>query len=184
MPVSEAEKSALILVFDGVEEVEALAPVDILRRTGVVVTIASLGENKTVHGRNGISFLADKSFEEVKTESYDLFILPGGPGVLELVDDANLHGYIRDRLKANQLCSAICAAPAVFAAAGALDGKTATSHASVRDRLPQASDDKVVQDGVIITSQGAGTAVEFSLKLTEILAGKDQAAEVAASIHA
>ena len=88
------QKRALVLAFDGIEEVEALAPVDVLRRAGVETTMASLSGSKSLTGRNRISFEADVFFENIEKESFDLLFLPGGPGVLELVEDERVRQLI------------------------------------------------------------------------------------------
>lgn len=177
-------KQALVLVFDGIEEVEALAPVDILRRAGVDTTMASLKESTQVTGRNGISFVADALFHDIDPESFDLVFLPGGPGVLGLVDDERVSQLLRSFDQSEKPIAAICAAPKVLAAVGVLDGREATSHASVRRDLPQASDRSIVISDHILTSQGAGTAVDFGLELARLLTGEASARSVADSIHA
>ena len=125
------QKRALVLVFDGIEEVEALAPVDVLRRAGVETTMASLSGSKSVTGRNSISFEADTFFENVEKESFDLLFLPGGPGVLELVEDERVPQLILSFDQSRKPIAAICAAPKVLASTGILDGREATSHLSL-----------------------------------------------------
>lgn len=178
------QKRVLVLVFDGIEEVEALAPVDILRRAGVDATMASLEDSKTVTGRNGISFEADAFFEHIEPESFDLVFLPGGPGVLELIDDQRVFQLIRSFDQSEKPIAAICAAPKVLAATGILEGRDATSHQSVRSELPQPSDEPIVVSDHVLTSQGAGTAIDFGLHLARLLTGDMVARSVAASIHA
>ena len=182
--MSDGNKRVLVIVFDGVEEIEALAPVDLLRRAGIETTIASFNGETLVHGRNGITFSADLPLSATDTNSFDAIFLPGGPGVFELIDDEKIHAILRQNAQSNRLTAAICAAPKVLAAAGLLDSLRATSHASVRDDLPNPSDQAVVEDSNIITSQGAGTAIEFALALVAKLVSAVKADEVAASIHA
>jgi len=181
---SPKPKRALTLVFDGIEEVEALAPVDILRRAGVDTTMASLMESTRVTGRNGISFIADTRFPDIDPDSFDLVFLPGGPGVLELVNDERVSQLLRFFDQSRKPIAAICAAPKVLAAVGVLDGREATGHASVRPDLPQASDAPIVISDHILTSQGAGTAIDFGLELARLLTGDESARSVAESIHA
>ena len=178
------QKRVLVLVFDGIEEVEALAPVDILRRAGIDAIMASLEDSKTVAGRSNISFEADTLFPDIEPESFDLVFLPGGPGVLELIDDQRVSQLIQSFDQSEKHIAAICAAPKVLAATGILNGRPATSHQSVRSDLPQPSDEPIVVSDHILTSQGAGTAVDFGLRLARLLTGDTVARSVAASIHA
>ena len=180
---SRHQKRALVLVFDGIEEVEALAPVDVLRRAGVETKMASLSGSKSVTGRNSISFEADAFFEDIEPESFDLLFLPGGPGVLELVDDERVSELILSFEQSRKPIAAICAAPKVLAAAGILDGREATSHLSIRSELPRASDEPIVVSDHILTSHGAGTAIDFGLELARLLPGAGYARSVAESIH-
>ncbi|MEM9160924.1 MAG: DJ-1 family glyoxalase III [Verrucomicrobiota bacterium] len=176
--------SALVLLFDGVEEMEAIAPIDILRRAEVSVTTASLQPQETVAGRNGIKISPDTAIDRVDPQLFDLFVLPGGPGVLELAENQILLDLIKERSSSGLKNAAICAAPKVFAAAGLLDDRQATSHASVSEDIPNRSTNAVVVDGPVVTSQGAGTATQFALELAAILTNQKTANAVARSIHA
>ncbi len=177
------QKRALVLVFDGIEEVEALAPVDVLRRAGVETTMASLSGSKNLTGRNSISFKADAFFENIEKESFDLLFLPGGPGVLELAEDERVRQLILSFDQSRKPIAAICAAPKVLVSTGILDRRKATSHLSVRSELPRASDEPIVVSDHILTSQGAGTAIDFGLELARLLTGDESARSVAESIH-
>lgn len=177
-------KRVLVLVFDGIEEIEALAPVDILRRAGVETIMAAIDENKLVEGRNGIRFQADQLLKEVDANSFDMIFLPGGPGVLPLAENAAVTELIQSFDRQSKFVAAICAAPQVLAQAGILKGRPATGHSSVRSGLPVPSDDRIVQSDHIITSQGAGTAIECGIKLATLLVGEETAQSVADSIHA
>ncbi|MDQ8179774.1 DJ-1 family glyoxalase III [Pelagicoccus sp. SDUM812005] len=178
-----ATPTALVIVFDGIEEIEALTPVDILRRAEIDVTVASVNGHAAVTGRNQITFSADTSLALVDSEAFDLVLLPGGPGVLELLNDQSVRDILVAQDKAGKELAALCAAPKILATHGILDGRSATSHQSVRDDLPLASNAPVVIDGHITTSQGLGTAVEFSLALVEKLRDKTTAQQIADSIH-
>tara|TARA_B110000037_G_scaffold141833_1_gene160468 strand:- start:72 stop:623 length:552 start_codon:yes stop_codon:yes gene_type:complete len=176
-------KSTLVLVFEGIEEVEALMPVDILRRAGVHVVVASLDDSDSVTGRNGIIITPDTHFSRVSPHHFDLIYLPGGPGVLPLAKHLTLRALLRQQHEDGKLIAALCAAPSVLAAEGLLDDISATAHISVRADLPNPSQDRVVVDHKIITSQGLGTALEFSLELVKQLIDDTAALEVAKSIH-
>ncbi len=177
-------RRALVIVFDGIEEVEALAPVDILRRAGVEVVMAGVAGDSPVEGRNGIRFQPDQSLESVDPNAFDLVFLPGGPGVLALTENESITTLLQNFNHASKWVAAICAAPKVLAQAGLLDNRPATGHSSVRSDLPHPSDDRIVHSDHILTSQGAGTAIEFGLQLAALLTGDETAQSVAESIHA
>lgn len=181
--MSAGKKRALVIVFDGVEEIEALTPVDILRRADVEVTIASVDGSASVTGRNDITFSADTSLSLIDPADYDLVFLPGGPGVLEQTGNRALSDLLIAHNSKGRELAAICAAPKLLAHCGILNSRTATSHASVRHELPSPSDDAIVEDGNLTTSQGVGTAVDFALTLVRRLKGKDAAEQIAESIH-
>jgi len=181
--MSENTAQALVIVFDGIEEIEALTPVDILRRAGVEVTVATLDGQASVTGRNQITFSADTSLPLLKDHSFELVILPGGPGVLQLIESEPLRDLLLKQDSVGNQIAAICAAPKVLAQHGLLNKRQATSHISVRGDLPIPSEEAVVVDGHITTSQGLGTAVDFSLSLVKTLKGEAIAQEIADSIH-
>jgi 4-methyl-5(b-hydroxyethyl)-thiazole monophosphate biosynthesis len=171
----------LCLLADGFEEIETIAPVDLLRRAGVEVAMAALhGDGAT--GRSGIRVEADVALSGTYGPGYDLLLIPGGPGVGELRRDGRAAALAREFAAAQKPVAAICAAPLVLMDAGLLDGRRFTAHQSVRDLLPAALDEAVVVDGNLITSRGAGTAIEFGLALVARLAGQAAADKVAADI--
>lgn len=176
-------KKALVVVAPQVEEVEALAPVDLLRRAGVDCTIAACADQRQVTGRNGIVFVADMLLSEVIAELYDLVVVPGGPAVAQLRQDQRLLTLLRRCAAAGRVIAAICAAPLVLADAGLLEKRRYTGHFSIAETLPDLQDAAVVRDGQLITSRGAGTAIAFGLALVEAVCGKAAAEAVAASIH-
>jgi 4-methyl-5(b-hydroxyethyl)-thiazole monophosphate biosynthesis len=167
----------------GFEEIEALAPVDLLRRAGAEVTLASLTGDLLVTGRCNITVKADAALAETAGEAFDLLLIPGGPGVKALRADGRPAKLARDFVQAGKPVAAICAAPTVLADAGLLTGRRFTAHFSVQAELPQAlGQERVVEDGPLITSRGAGTAIEFGLALVRKLFGEAAAAEVAQAI--
>lgn len=171
------------MLAEGVEETELVAPVDILRRAGVEVVIASVSGAPTVTGKNGLVLGADCAAEETDPGTFDALFLPGGPAVGDLRKDARVGGWVRRFAADGKVIAAICAAPLILADAGLLDGRGFTAHFTTRDELPAARlDEEVVLDGKILTSRGAGTAVAFGLALVTLLAGEDASAEVAAAI--
>ncbi len=180
----QSPKRVLTLLFDGVEEIEAVAPIDLLRRAQIEVTTASLGTERAVAGRSQIEILADAMIGDVRTSEFDALFLPGGPGVLKLIGNPSIEELISYFARSGKLIAAICAAPKVLASMGLLEERLATSHAAIRSALPLPSDEPIVISEGIISSQGAGTAVPFALELIRQLVGSTIADEVAASIHA
>lgn len=176
----------LCLLATGFEEIETVAPVDLLRRAGAEVVIASVGEHLEVTGRCGMVLRADAILAAVLGQKFDLLFLPGGPGVKELRADGRAARLAKEYSEAGKPVAAICAAPTVLHDAGLLAGRRFTSHFGVRDELKETRCDteRVVEDGGIITSRGAGTAVEFGLTLVRRLFGPDKEREIAASIMA
>ncbi len=175
--------SVLVILADEFEEIEAFAPIDLLRRAQIDVTVASLNENRHATGRSGITAHADVAFSAVDGQLFDLLFLPGGAGVKHLRADARVPSCVSRHHKAGKWLAAICAAPTVLNDCGLLHGKRYTAHFSVAAELPEIrANERIVTDGKIITSRGAGTAVEFGLHLVSLLSSADKAAEVGKSI--
>ncbi|MFO7725947.1 MAG: DJ-1/PfpI family protein [Oceanipulchritudo sp.] len=176
-----SSKTALVIINDGVEELEALTPVDLLRRAGVAVTVASASGSLNVTGRNGIHLRADARFA-AEMELPDLLVIPGGPGHADLARDEDLLSFLRKQNDAGKLIGSICAGPVVLKKAGVLAGRRFTSFPATAEELPERlSNDPVVMDGTLITSMGAGTAYLFALALVEELCGPEKRSETAAS---
>lgn len=176
-------KKVLTLLFPGFEEIEFVAPVDILRRAGVEVTVASITEQKLVTGRSNITIQADTTISAVSPETYDLLFLPGGPGVKSLRNNPALIQLIKNFRASGKYISAICAAPTLLKDAGILGDCKFTAHFTVKQELQQAlTAEKVVEDKKIITSRGAGTAVELGLHLVKVLCGNDVSSKIAEAI--
>ena len=173
-------KRILIPLAPGFEEIEALAVVDILRRAGVEVLLAGTVDGP-IEGRNRIKVLADTPLDSVKEQDFDMIVLPGGAvGTENLKKDPRIKDIVERLYKKGKFITAICAAPTVLSAIGITAGRTVTSHPTVRTKLDKEkiSEERVVVDGNIITSQGPGTAIEFAFKLVEILLSKEKAREV------
>jgi len=174
----------------GVEEIEFVAIVDILRRAGVETCTASLDGN-SVRGRSNIVIDADAALMDVMAQDWDMIVFPGGlPNAHLLRDDINVRALVeRLRLKSKTI-AAICAAPTALAAYGITAGRRVTSYPACRSEMEELQpssvyvDDAVVEDDFLITSRGAGTAVEFSLSLIARLCGEGKAAEIRESIVA
>ncbi len=175
--------SVLVPLPAGFEELETVAPVDVLRRAGAEVTIAALGPERTVAGRNGMVLVADALLADRLGADYDLVLLPGGPGVKLLRADPALRAALQRQAAAGRWLAAICAAPTVLLDAGLLAGRRYTAHPSVAGELPHIlATERVVVDGHLVTSRGAGTALEFGLALVKRLFGPEKSAEIARSI--
>ena len=180
-------KTVLTLLADGFEEIEAAAPIDLLRRAEAEVTVASCSDSLDVTGRSNITLRADTLLSHIPEPlAFDLLVLPGGPAVFELRKRPEIIDLIRDFADTDKPIGAICAAPLLLLDAGVITtDSTCTAHGSTEEEIPQLSKSKaVVQDGQIITSRGAGTAVEFGLALIQELFGQEKANEIRASIHA
>ncbi|AWI09753.1 DJ-1 family glyoxalase III [Ereboglobus luteus] len=177
--------TVLALLPEGFEELEAIAPIDMLRRAGVEVTTASLTETLSVNGRNGITIQADATLSANPEKLHDMLLIPGGPGVKLLRADPRVSALVRAHAGAGRWLAAICAAPTVLNDAGLLAGLRYTCHTSVLNELPTAlMQERVVVDANIITSRGAGTAIDFGLVLVKKLTTPEKAREIQASICA
>lgn len=177
--------SALVLLADNFEEIEAVVPIDLLRRAEISVTVASCTHHLLVQGRSRISVQADCMVQELGEQNFDLIVLPGGPGVFKLRKHRLIQKIIKKFKDEKKWIGAICAAPLLLLDAKVLGNSKYTAHSSVANELPQImTGQDVVCDGTIITSAGAGTAIAFGLALIEALAGSDQAKLIADSIHA
>ena len=177
-----------ILMGDGFEEKEAVAPIDILRRAGLSVTMVSLyGDRLTVTGSHGITVECAVSVDQVSSDSADMLILPGGVGgVREISSCKKALELITDCSKKQCCIAAICAAPTVLSKLGLLRGVTATCYPTMKDELEGCivSDEKVCVCGRIVTAEAAGSAVEFGLALVSVLKGASAADEVRGAIYA
>lgn len=176
----------LVPIAEGSEELEAITIVDLLRRAEIDVVIAGPTDEPVIMSRQTV-ILPDMSLDEALDEDFDMVVLPGGLGGAENLDaDERIHGLLKKMAGNDKFVGAICAAPKVLAHAGLLDGKTATGYPGFLD-LPDQPDVKstggaVEIDGKIVTSRGPGTAMDFALKLVELLEGKEKRDEVEARL--
>jgi len=183
-------QKVLVPFTEGVEEIEFIAIVDILRRADIAVTTASL-DGKPVQGRSNITIQADASLADVMNDAWDMIVLPGGlPNTHLLRDDNNVKTVVERLRSERKSIAAICAAPTVLAAYGITAGMNVTAYPACQtdmEALQPSSvymDENVVEDDFLITSRGAGTAVEFSLRLLAKLCGEAKAEEIRESIVA
>jgi 4-methyl-5(b-hydroxyethyl)-thiazole monophosphate biosynthesis len=175
-------KKVLVPIADGIEEIEAVTVIDVLRRAGAQVTVAGVDKLQITASR-GVKIVADCPIAECVDTSYDLIVLPGGmPGAEHLKNCPELTAMLKAQVNRGNLYAAICASPAVVLQHHGLIGtRRATCHPAYIHKLDNASatESRVVVDGRCITSRGPGTALEFALKLVEILFDKPKAEEVA-----
>lgn len=177
---------ALIVLADGFEEIEAITPIDLLRRGGVEVVTAGLAGPRAT-GKHHIAVAADTALDMVPADAlFDALILPGGPGTALLRESPRVLSLVRAHHAAGRLVAAICAAPTVLARAGVLAGRRAACYPSVEPEIAAAAasvlHQSVVIDGHLITSRGAGTAIPFALACLAALCGTPVAHNVAQSI--
>lgn len=171
---------------EGFEELEAIAPIDMLKRAGVQVTTVGVN-GKNITGSHGITVEADITEKEFDA-SADLegIMLPGGmPGTLNLEKSETVQNAIDFAALNGKLICAICAAPSVLGHKGLLKGKRATAFPGFEKDLEgaTANGDFVVRDGNIITAKGAGVATEFGLEIVSYLVGKEKSDEIKAAIQ-
>lgn len=176
---------ALVLLADGFEEIEAVTPIDVLRRAGVEVT--SLGAPaRRVRGARGVVLEADQALSDFSLDQaaeVDVVVLPGGmPGAENLARTPQVAALVRAVRAAGKRVAAICAAPAVtLAPTGLLSGRRATCYPGFEQRFAsdvRACQERVVVDDWLVTSRGPGTALEFALTLVEQLQGAQVADEL------
>ena len=174
-----------VLLGTGFEEVEALAPVDLMRRAGIRVLTVGLN-GKTVYGGHGIGVVADIEIGEMDLTDLEMIVVPGGlggvasvracPAAMEALDFAWRNG---------QFVAAICAGPTVLADLGITDGRSVTCYPGCEGGMGSAlylEDRAVVRDGKVITGTSAGCAIPFGLALIEALKGQEEANRVASQI--
>lgn len=160
-----------MLLAQGFEETEAVAPLDVLRRAGIDVQTVSL-DSLAVTGAHGITITADITMDQLQPENCQGVVLPGGmPGTLNLQNDCRVTELLKHCYEQGKLLAAICAAPMVLGELGFLAGRSATCFPGYEEHLQGAvlSDDPVVTDGNMITARGAGTALAFGAALTDYL---------------
>ncbi len=181
-------KQIVVFLADGFEEIEALSPVDYLRRAGAEVITAATGKTtREVNGAHGITVLADTTLDEYLSgmESLpDAVVCPGGmPGAANIASCGKAIELIRSMNENGRLVAAICASPAiVLPATGSLEGKKWTCYpgmqANAAEFVSSYSDEVFVTDGNLVTSRGPGAAEQFAMELVRILCGQETAIKV------
>jgi protein deglycase len=169
----------LVPLIDGVEEMEAVIVIDVLRRAGWDVVSAGVG-GPVVTASRGVKLVPDAAWNDVDPAGFDALMIPGGRGARALAAEARVLDAVRAFRRAGKWVGAICAGPLVLQAAGVLEGVPATCHPSVAGELAgERSRERVVAHDRILTSQGPGTAFEFALALIRAIDGEAAADAVA-----
>lgn len=170
----------------GMEEIEALCPLDLARRAGLSVTTVGVGDRE-ITGSHGITVKADILDSEYTGEDAEMIFLPGGmPGTLNLAASETVKNAIRSAHKAGKYLATICAAPSILGDMGLLMGKEAICYPGFEDRLTGAriSNKRVVLDGKVLTAAGMGVATEMGLAIVKIFCGEKVAADLCHAILA
>jgi 4-methyl-5(b-hydroxyethyl)-thiazole monophosphate biosynthesis len=169
-----------LLLADGFEEVEAITPADFLRRAKLDVCLLGIG-GLQIEGAHGITVAADQRIEDFEGEP-EAVVLPGGmPGAENIAASEEALALVRKTFESGCLVAAICAAPAVaLQKSGILEGKRVTCFPGFESRFQGCRfvEERVVVDGNLVTSRGAGTAAEFAIKIVEVLSGKSAAEDL------
>ena len=175
-------KKVYVFFAEGFEEIEAITPVDVLRRAGINVITVSVTGKKQVMGSHNIEITTDALLDEIKSKPADMLILPGGmPGALNLNSNEELKKLIQEYSDEGKQISAICAAPMVLGEMGLLKDKTATCYPGFENHLKGASvtSGPVETSGNIVTGKGVGAAMKFALQLVARLIDKKTSDELA-----
>ncbi len=177
--------NVLVPVMQGTEELEAVTIIDLLRRAGIRVTVA--GENEIITCSRGVKLIPDVLLDSIDTDLvFDAIVLPGGvQGTENLMKNRTIEKMLEHQKSKGKLIAAVCAAPTVLSHFNIVEkGQPLTSHPSVKDFLRdyQWINEPVVSDGIIITSKGAGTAIEFTLNIIRKLCNDEIADKVAEGI--
>ena len=174
-----------IIVADGLEEVEALTVVDLLRRASIEIDMVSIMSGLDIRGAHGIDFKADKVLKEVALNSYAGIILPGGMGGVNNIKKCTaVIEALKEAKASNRLVAAICAGPTVLGVNNMLENVKATCYPGLEGELlgAKVSEGKVAADKNIITSKGPGTAMEFAIELVRYIKGEEVAASLTAGL--
>lgn len=171
---------------DGLEEVECLAAVDVMIRSGITVKLVSMTGNPVVTGAHGIRITADLLWEESQPDEADCIFLPGGmPGTAHLAAHKELGEALVKAVSEDRRVAAICAAPSVLGGLGLLKGKKATCYPGFEDKLTGAeyTSQGVITDGLVTTARGLGYALDLGLEISRLLVGQETSAKVKAAIQ-
>jgi 4-methyl-5(b-hydroxyethyl)-thiazole monophosphate biosynthesis len=168
----------LVPLADGFEDIEAAAIIDVLRRAGIEVETAGI-TGSIVISKSGVRTHVESRLVDMETLKHDGIVIPGGKDAVEnLMKSDRVRTIVRLLADNGKMIAAICAGPLVLAKLGILDDKRATIYPGLEKNLDRPRGDRVVIDGNIITSQGPGTAIDFSLSIVQYLVGKATATKI------
>ncbi|MBP8849771.1 MAG: DJ-1/PfpI family protein [Breznakibacter sp.] len=168
---------AFVFLCDGFEEIEAITPIDILRRGGVEVTTISVNNTLKAIGAHNITVECDANLSQIDLNNGDIYILPGGPGHKALAQNEIITNQLLKANQENKLIAAICASPSILGKLGLLVGKKACCFTGFEEQLSCKTivmNEPTVTDGNIITSRGAGTAFSFGIAIINKVFGADK----------
>lgn len=170
-----------ILIGTGFEEVEALSVCDILRRGGVKVLLAGVGERR-IKGGHGIEVFTDITVDQLDAKDAEMLVIPGGMGGVESIESsAKCSELIKSARESGAVLAAICAGPRVLAKLSLIDGKNITCYPGLEDEMSGANVDSsrgVITDGKIVTGRAVGSSLDFALELLGILKGAETAEKI------
>lgn len=174
-------KKIFVILAPGFELIEALTPVDVLRRCKLDTITLSIGDSSEVESSCGVKVIADRMFLPSEALEGDMIVLPGGyPGFVNLGKDSHLMEVVKNYLEAGKFIGAICGAPSILAENNLIDGRKVTAHPGVKDMMGKTHLEhcKVMRDGNLITGAGAGVSLDFALELAKCLVDKETLFEV------
>jgi 4-methyl-5(b-hydroxyethyl)-thiazole monophosphate biosynthesis len=183
--MKELRLMVYVVLGAGFEELEAVAPVDLMRRAKIDVQFVGLGGDR-VRGRSGIEIRADIRIEDIKLEEMEMLVIPGGGGVEAIGESPAALRVIRYAYDHGKYIAAICAAPTLLGKLEMLGGVKAVCYPGMEAGMTGAQwagPVKTVRDGQFIFGQAPGAAIEFGLKLVEVLKGEAAAGKVNGAIY-
>lgn len=179
-------KVAIFLV-DGFEDIEAIVPIDLLRRANIHVDIVSVFNQNKVKSSHNLTIECDLLLKEIAINQYDMLILPGGPGASKYLDSLTLIKIIKQHQANHKWIAAICAAPLSLFKMGVISNHKITCYPNViddiQDKSIQIFDKNVIVDQLLITAKAAGSAIDFALKIIEILINQETMLKIKDSIY-
>ena len=177
-----------LLLAEGFEDVEAVAPIDILRRAGIPLLTVGV-PNRRLTSKHGLTVEADSALKEIITVDLEMLVLPGGPGVARLKANPGVYSLVTATARLGKPIGAICAAPGLLAEWGLLNGRKAVCFPSCEEELTRNgalldSSQQVITDSPFVTAKAAGASVDFALALVALLRGQQAADTVSERFHA
>ena len=176
------KKEVLILLHPDFEDIEAVTPIDLLRRAGIIVHTASTSKHLEVLSRSGIKIKADSLLSDHEHSLYDALVIPGGPGIFKIRNHRLVQKKIRQFHNSKKCIASICAAPLLLLNQAIKEKFSMTCHPSIQSEFVSTISMATVVDRHIITSKGAGFAIQFSIAIIKYLTDNITAQKVAEDI--